>query len=414
MGMRTPPSRRRTLRVVSDTDPQGIDPPGALPSPSEGPRASGSSPPPPPDAAQAPAPPGGDPARARAHFLRVMTEDRIAFLFRYLHSRGVGAADAQDIVQEVLLIVFLGQTDFDAQRIDALAWLSTVARRTATRRREQPHSRREDLAPPEYFEAAPDDAPTPEHQAILNSRRQFLLDLFDRLSPDQRSVIEAHDVLGMTFEQIAELLGMPLGTVANHYRVGKGVLKAAAKQWQAVQSRRKLPLTPIVLAPFLSVRRAWAAGQQWLRGSLGIALAAVASLTLWSATTASGEEHAAASPRAVAALTPLRADAAVVSSLATAAPRSMPVPDFAPDPAAPKAPHAPAATYLQAAPPRKPSNAERLLLLQARTAIDARSYAVARQLLEQHARSFPRGQLAAERQGLRAQLSALSASADPR
>ncbi|HSN99606.1 MAG TPA: sigma-70 family RNA polymerase sigma factor [Candidatus Nanopelagicales bacterium] len=400
--------------MVSGTDPRDIDSPGAPPPPSEAPPASGSSPPPPPDAAP---PPSGDPARARADFLRVMTEDRIDFLFRYLHSRGVGAADAQDIVQEVLLIVFLGQTDFDAQRIDALAWLSTIARRTATRRRERPHNRREALVPPEYFEDAPDDAPTPEHQAILNSRRQFLLDLFDRLSPDQRSVIEAHDMLGMTFEEIADLLGMPFGTVANHYRVGKGVLKAAAKQWQALQSRRKLPLTPIVLAPFLSARRAWAAGSRSLRGSLGLAIAAVASLTLWSATTASGEEHAAASPRSVAAVTPARADAEVVSPLATAAPRPMPVPDIAPKPIAPDTPRAPVAPHLPAAPPalsRKPSNAERLLLLQARTAIDARSYAVARQLLEQHARSVPRGQLAAERQALRARLSALSPSAPPR
>jgi len=94
-----------------------------------------------------------------------MTEGRIDFLFRYLRSRGVDPTDVDDIVQEVLLAVFLGQPDFSRQHIEALTLLSTITRRTATKHRERAYQRRE-LTASESMEAVVDDAPDPEQHAI--------------------------------------------------------------------------------------------------------------------------------------------------------------------------------------------------------------------------------------------------------
>ena len=330
-----------------------------------------------------------------------MTEGRIDFLFRYLRSRGVDPTDVDDIVQEVLLAVFLGQPDFSRQHIEALTLLSTITRRTATKHRERAYQRRE-LTASESMEAVVDDAPDPEQHAIAESRKRFLHDLLDKLTPDQIRVIVAHTMLDMTFEEIAAELEMPLGTVCNHHRVGMEVLHGSRKRWQARQARLGLNLTPIVLAPFLMVRRAWAASARAVRGSLRakvLAVATVIGLVFWS-TGSSRQDQATITARGLA---PARIDATAV---ALAAAGEEPIPASI---SLPSAPSDPASPGLPSARPRDYASAEKKLMLRARAAMGARAYPAARHLLERHARMFPRGQFAGERQALLVQLRNLSA-----
>lgn len=333
-----------------------------------------------------------------------MTEARIKFLFRYLHARGVDPTDAHDIVQEVLLAVFEARQDFDAWGIDALAWLATVARRTATRHRVRARRRSELPTPDEDLMAVADEAPDPEEQTMLESRTRFLRGLLAALTEDQLRVMIAHDIKGMTFEQIAAELGMPLGTVFTHHRAGMAALRGARTRWQARQAWRRLPLIPAILAPFLGVRRAWAAGSRAVHRRLGVkalAAAAAASLVLWSAAGHGDGEEAATTARALPSIAP---------------PALIP-PEAAPHEAqASTAPPAsePAASEPERTPPPPLARAEELLMLQARAAMEARSYAAAREALELHARRYPRGRYAGERRDLLARLRAPAASAPAR
>ena len=67
-------------------------------------------------------------------------------------------------------------------------------------------------------------APTPE--ADETAFREALSAALGELPPDQRAAVHLKLWEGLTFEQIAELLGIPLNTAASRYRYGLDKLRA--------------------------------------------------------------------------------------------------------------------------------------------------------------------------------------------
>lgn len=120
-------------------------------------------------------------------------------------------ADAEDLVQETLLRAYKAIAGFDGRY--PRAWLLTILRNTERNR----HRRRrpELLNDPDSVE---ERGPATEPDAV--ERRVEDLD-FDRavtsalaeLPDNFRRVVELVDVDGLTYQETADLLGVPLGTV---------------------------------------------------------------------------------------------------------------------------------------------------------------------------------------------------------
>lgn len=133
-----------------------------------------------------------------------------AGVFHYLTSFTGSEADAKDLLQE--LFIKLGRQSLPREVTNMRAWLLRSAHYLAIDwlRRHQARRRAEENAPVEVF--APQDDPD---QAAL--ARQLACAL-TKLPLEQRSVAQLKLWDGLTFEEIAEVQGIPLNTAASRYR----------------------------------------------------------------------------------------------------------------------------------------------------------------------------------------------------
>jgi RNA polymerase sigma-70 factor (ECF subfamily) len=123
---------------------------------------------------------------------------------------------AQDVVQEVFVAVWKDAARFDASRGAFAPWLFSLARHKAIDlvRREanvRKHTADVDLA----FREAADDV---DHEAWLNLRRDRVHEAIGQLTETQRVALELAFFSGLTHVEVAERLGIPLGTAKTRIR----------------------------------------------------------------------------------------------------------------------------------------------------------------------------------------------------
>jgi RNA polymerase sigma-70 factor, ECF subfamily len=136
--------------------------------------------------------------------------DHALFVARFLHHLGVPAADLDDLVQDVFLVAHRkgGYLPGPAQ---PRTWLAAIAVRIE-RTRWRAHRRRELRLSALAVEAqrgsaAPDDA------VESLASRQMLERALGTLQLEQRAAFVLYELEGRPCEEIAKVLGVPLGTV---------------------------------------------------------------------------------------------------------------------------------------------------------------------------------------------------------
>jgi RNA polymerase sigma factor (sigma-70 family) len=117
-------------------------------------------------------------------------------------------AEAEDAVQEV----WLRLARADRAGVENLGgWLTTVTARVCLDHLRSRTSRREDPTATETFEATVDHTAgddDPEHQALMgDSVGSALLVVLDLLAPAERVAFVLHDVFGVPFDEIADIVG---------------------------------------------------------------------------------------------------------------------------------------------------------------------------------------------------------------
>jgi len=150
--------------------------------------------------------------------------DHLDRLYRAAWALCGSREDAEDLVQETYARV-LAKKRMIASDQDALPYLLTVLRNTfrsslRTRsRRPQTASMEDGLE--ERFAAPTATGP----QAIVEARAVFAA--IAALPDDQRDVIAAVDVAGLSYAEAAESLGVPTGTVMSRLHRGRSRVAAA-------------------------------------------------------------------------------------------------------------------------------------------------------------------------------------------
>jgi RNA polymerase sigma factor (sigma-70 family) len=144
---------------------------------------------------------------------------RLAFrlAFRILRDRAL----AEDAVQEAFLAVWRSADAYKRERAKPSTWILTVVHRRAVDivRREQ--SRRG-----EPLEVAPEPAAGPaDEDAVLRDRRAAVQAALTELPGEQRQALELAYYGGLTQSELAERLGVPLGTVKSRMFAGLGRLR---------------------------------------------------------------------------------------------------------------------------------------------------------------------------------------------
>jgi RNA polymerase sigma-70 factor (ECF subfamily) len=133
-------------------------------------------------------------------------------------------ADADDIVQDAMLRAFRAFDGFRGG--DAKAWLLAIVRNCwlsagrATRRRGHT-SLDDDMA---------DAGPTPEESAIRSGHRRQLEAMIARLPDDFREVLILREMEDMSYREIAEITGSPIGTVMSRLARARTMLREFMKE----------------------------------------------------------------------------------------------------------------------------------------------------------------------------------------
>ena len=156
-----------------------------------------------------PAPGGGDPGDAFGQY--VVPE--IDVLLRVAHTLVPRPADAEDLVQDTLLRAYRSIESFDGRH--PRAWLLTIMRHAQINRTRRRRPELLDDLDAAFTLLGDEDEQrnSPEAIVVGASFDAVVLDALDALPDRFRKVVELVDVDGLTYNEAAQAIGVPVGTV---------------------------------------------------------------------------------------------------------------------------------------------------------------------------------------------------------
>jgi RNA polymerase sigma-70 factor (ECF subfamily) len=119
------------------------------------------------------------------------------------------AHDAEDVVQESYLRALRGFSSFRGEA--SRPWLLTIVRNTSFSWLRGNRSRADGAEYHEELHVSTGD--TPEAESIGNERAQTVKRCVENLPSDFREVVVLREMEDLSYEQIAEITGVPRGTV---------------------------------------------------------------------------------------------------------------------------------------------------------------------------------------------------------
>jgi len=143
----------------------------------------------------------------------------------YMMRHGADAATAEELAQETLLAVWRKAAQYSAAKGTPATWMFSIARNLRIDRLRREVCWQElsdDVAEGTPSEDAPPDAAASERQSQV--RVQAVL---TALPEDQREVVTAAFIDGLSHNDIAARLSLPLGTVKSRLRLAYQKVRAA-------------------------------------------------------------------------------------------------------------------------------------------------------------------------------------------
>jgi len=132
------------------------------------------------------------------------------------------AALAQDAVQDAFLAVWRTAAAYDAGRGKPQSWLLTLVHRRAVDVVRREERRRTDTLDEDATVAT---AGAADEEAAVREQRRAVQAALARLAPEQREALELAYYGGLTQTELAERLGIPLGTVKSRMFAGLARLR---------------------------------------------------------------------------------------------------------------------------------------------------------------------------------------------
>jgi RNA polymerase sigma-70 factor, ECF subfamily len=166
------------------------------------------------------------PDARQAAFERYVVPE-LAVLYRVALSLTGQPADAEDLVQDTLVRAFRALDRFDGAY--PRAWLLTILRNAhanRNRRRRPVLLRDGDDAPGALDRLAP-RVPASEDVVMTDQFEAGVAQALDALPDKHRAVIALVDIDGLSYQQAADALGIPRGTVMSRLHRARARIRAA-------------------------------------------------------------------------------------------------------------------------------------------------------------------------------------------
>ena len=140
--------------------------------------------------------------------------------------------DAEDAVQDALLSAYRHLEQFKG-KARMTTWLTSIVTNSALtklrRRPRRPHYSLDERVAEEQgnflSDTLADTTPGPESQCIKSEMHRNLMQSVKELSPLLRKAVQLHDLDGLPTKEVANILGVPDGTVKARVSRGRSKLK---------------------------------------------------------------------------------------------------------------------------------------------------------------------------------------------
>ncbi len=147
-----------------------------------------------------------------------------AYAWRVLRRLGVQECDAEDVCQEVFLVVHKKLAEFEG-RSTVRTWVYGICVRAASDYRKRASRRHETVteSPPELPSASDPHGETAGRQA-----RAMLDRIVDELDDDKRAVFVLYEIEELTMNDVAAAVGCPVQTAYSRLHAARSIVEKAA------------------------------------------------------------------------------------------------------------------------------------------------------------------------------------------
>ena len=154
-----------------------------------------------------------------------IVHDHFARVYRLAYRLTGNGHDAEDLTQEVFVRVFRSLHTYTPGTMEG--WLHRITTNLFLDQARRKQRIRFDALTDEAAHRLPSRLPTPE---VVQADRMFDADVeqaLGSLSPEFRAAVVLCDVEGLTYEEIADVLDLKLGTVRSRIHRGRAQLRKA-------------------------------------------------------------------------------------------------------------------------------------------------------------------------------------------
>lgn len=147
-------------------------------------------------------------------------------------------AVSEDLTQEVFVKVFQTLKTFDAAQGSFPTWLNRVARNhlvdhyRRTKKDRMTSSIEDEVG---GFENKPGPGDGPVEHVEDRERKELLQQALEKLSPDLREAVVLRDLQDLDYAEVAQVLGVPVGTVKSRINRGRLELARVLKRMEQVK-----------------------------------------------------------------------------------------------------------------------------------------------------------------------------------
>jgi RNA polymerase sigma factor (sigma-70 family) len=173
-----------------------------------------------------------------------VVRDHSARVYRLAYRLTGNKHDAEDLTQEVFVRVFRSLSTYTPGTFEG--WLHRITTNLFLDQARRKQRIRFDMLPDDADERMPGRLPNPEgslHDSLFDSDVEQAL---AALPPDFRVAVVLCDIEGLTYEEIASVLGIKLGTVRSRIHRGRTMLRKALEHRAPARGRSRFsgPLDP--------------------------------------------------------------------------------------------------------------------------------------------------------------------------
>lgn len=133
-------------------------------------------------------------------------------------------AEAEDLTQDIFLKLYNSLPKYDQEK-NLTAWILTLTRNYLIDQYRKTKWEKKSRDEFDEYRLSADLSTNPEENLVREENKKLIWEGFNQLKPDIRMTVILRDIQGKKYEEIAEIMSLPLGTIKS--RVNRGRLQLA-------------------------------------------------------------------------------------------------------------------------------------------------------------------------------------------